>query len=172
MYCSSCGGQLSGVESFCSICGSTTMSSPSLVEDPTQNFSSSGDYQFDEPQKVNPWETFFTKQGDFKGRANRAEFWVGAAYVVAWSFILFFLIGFSVAISEVLAGLVALAGLASGVYLIYLSIILYIRRFHDMSMSGLWILLYLIPFVGWVIFFIQGIKAPVPANQYGPPRVS
>lgn len=172
VYCSSCGAQLSGVGSFCSICGSKTMSTPSQVEDPKQNFSSSSDYQLGEPKRVNPWETFFTKQGDFKGRANRAEFWVGAAYLVAWSFVLFFLIGISVAISEVLAGLVALAGLASGVYLVYLSIVLYIRRFHDMSMSGLWILLYLLPFAGWVIFFIQGIKAPAPANQFGPAYIS
>ena len=172
MYCSSCGRQLKGVESFCSMCGSTTLSSPSLVEEQVHNELHQGSYYGEESEKVNPWVTFFTKQGDFNGRANRAEFWVGFAYFMAWSFASLFLIGFFAAISEVLAGLSALLILASGVYLIYLSIVLYIRRFQDMSQSGLLVLLNLIPFIGWIVFLFLGIKGSDPTNKYGPPRIS
>lgn len=171
MYCSSCGSQLTGVESYCSMCGSTTLNSPALAEDPSQDPGESVFYP-DEPEKVNPWETFFTKQGDFKGRANRAEFWVGFAYAIGWSIAAIFILGFFAVISELLAGLAAILILLSGVYLIYLSIVLYIRRFHDMSQSGLLVLLYLVPFVGWIVFFFMGIKGSDPANKYGAPRIS
>jgi uncharacterized membrane protein YhaH (DUF805 family) len=172
MYCSSCGSQLTGVESFCSMCGSTTLSSPSLAEEQVQNDGYQGGYYGQESEKVNPWSTFFTKQGDFNGRANRAEFWVGFAYVIAWSFASLFFIGFFVAISDALTGLFSLFVLASGVYLTYLSVVLYIRRFHDMSQSGLLVLLYLIPFIGWIVFLFMGIKGSDPVNKYGSPRIS
>ena len=172
MYCSSCGGQLSGVESFCSMCGETTLSGTSLKEGQGSGFETSPVSHNDYPERVNPWATFFTSQADFKGRANRAEYWVGAAYIVAWTFVSFLILGIFTAISDVLSGLFALILLASFLYLLYLTLVLYIRRFHDMSMSGLWILLYLVPFAGWIVFFVLGIKGSDPENQYGAPRIS
>lgn len=149
------------------------MSSPSLVEDQGQYPAGQESYYSNgNLQKVNPWETFFTKQGDFQGRANRAEYWAGAAYAVAWSLVSFFVIGFLTVISDVLASLAAILMLLSGAYLIYLTVVLYIRRFHDMSQSGFLILLYLIPFAGWVLFFFMGIKGSDPENKYGEPRIS
>lgn len=40
-----------------------------------------------------------------------------------------------------------------------------IRRLHDRGMSGWWVVLYLIPFVGLVMSSIKGQSGP---NKYGP----
>lgn len=173
MYCSNCGGQLTGVESFCSICGSTTMSKQPVVEESQSAFQYSAEEAGTQAEKVNPWETFFTKQADFKGRANRAEYWVGVAYSFGWTFASLFLIG----VATVLLGDASFAFLmllisASWFYLLYLSIVLQIRRLHDMSASGFVLLLFLLPLAGLIFFFVFGIRGSDPPNQYGPPRIS
>lgn len=46
--------------------------------------------------------------------------------------------------------------------------ILFIRRMHDVGKSGLYLLLYFIPIVGWILVLIQAVKKGQPAsNQYG-----
>ena len=96
----------------------------------------------------------------FDGRAGRAEFW--------W-FVLANLI--------VLVGLAILAGIADIFYIVYIlyglavlvpSLAVAIRRLHDTDKSGWFILLGLIPFVGFIILIVfyamEGTNGP---NNYG-----
>jgi uncharacterized membrane protein YhaH (DUF805 family) len=105
----------------------------------------------DEIQKA--VKTCFNKYVEFKGRADRAEFW----WFALFQFVVLAIVGM---VSTMLYGLAALAfllpGLAVGA-----------RRMHDIGKSGWWLLIGLIPFVGWIILIYFLVQPSGPANEYG-----
>src|SRR3954471_16059002 len=106
----------------------------------------------------------FDHYATFTGRSARPAYW--------WWFLFGILVGIGANIIDaiigsfgVISGLVALGlflpGLAVGV-----------RRLHDIDKSGWWILILLIPIVGfvlWLIWFTR--QGDASDNQYGPPPV-
>lgn len=100
----------------------------------------------------------------FDGRINRAKFWIGilamwAAYTVMW------IVGV-IADSSAIWTIVVLFNLA----MIWPSLAISIKRWHDRGKSGWWVLIALIPFIGWIwalieTGFLEGTPGP---NQYGP----
>ena len=100
--------------------------------------------------------TCFNKYVVFKGRADRPEFWYFALFQV----VVLALLGFVSRPLEGVASLVfLLPGLAVGA-----------RRLHDINKTGWWLLLGLVPLVGWVVLIYWGVQPGDPgANQYGEP---
>ena len=100
-----------------------------------------------------------TKYADFTGRASRKEYWM---------FVLFFfilLIGFLV--------LGALIGFPFVVLIYTLGLMIpcisiAVRRLHDTSRSGWWLLIKLIPLIGAIILIIFLVQDSHEENQYGP----
>ena len=95
----------------------------------------------------------------FDGRINRAKAWLGL--VVIW------------AIEAVVGGV---WGFSSSLYALVSLLMLWpllaisIKRFHDRDKSGWWVLIGLIPVIGWIwllieLGFLPGTDGP---NQYGP----
>jgi uncharacterized membrane protein YhaH (DUF805 family) len=101
----------------------------------------------------------------FDGRINRAKFWLGM--VILWA-------ANAVLGTIILSGrdssiLFALAIVASFV-LIWPSLAVSIKRWHDRDKSGWWVLIVLVPFIGWIWALVEtGFLAGTPdRNQYGP----
>jgi len=45
-----------------------------------------------------------------------------------------------------------------------------VRRLHDIDRSGWWVLLGLIPIIGWIILIVWACQPTMPqANRFGPP---
>ncbi|TVP86418.1 MAG: DUF805 domain-containing protein [Alkalicoccus sp.] len=103
--------------------------------------------------------------GDFQSRARRKEYWM---------FVLVnFLILMVLSILETLIGLpAAISSLYSLVVLIP-GIAVAVRRMHDTNKSGWWVLILLVPFIGWIIFLIFAVQdSEAGANRFGPnPKV-
>ncbi len=107
---------------------------------------------------VDAVKTCFRKYIDISGRAARSEYW--------WFFLFVFIID--------------LVAMYISPNLYYLALVIFfcptiavgVRRFHDIDMSGWWLLLGLIPFLGALVliyFFVQeGTKGP---NRFGNPVV-
>ena len=100
------------------------------------------------------------KYAEFNGRARRREYWM---FVLA-NFIVSVVLG-------IIANLIH-ASFLSVIYLLAIivpGIALSIRRMHDINKSGWWILVGLIPLIGWIWLIIlavqEGTKGP---NTYGP----
>ena len=106
------------------------------------------------------------KYVEFSGRARRKEYWMFTLISVIISIVLGivdrligtdFNNGSSGVLSSIYSLLVLLPSLAVGV-----------RRLHDTNRSGWWILIGLIPCVGWIILIVffatEGVAGP---NQYG-----
>jgi len=100
----------------------------------------------------------------FKGRASRKEFWmfvflnliIGIVFFILTRIPILRVIFWIVLVLFVLAVLIP-------------SIALGIRRLHDINMSGMFLLLCLIPFVNVIaVFMLCVIEGNPNENQYGP----
>ncbi len=97
----------------------------------------------------------------FKGRANRPEYW----YFVLVNFIVAILIG----IVGVMVHLPVLSDIYSLAVLLP-SLAVGARRLHDTDRSGWWLLIGLVPLIGFIVlivFFVQ--KGTEKENRFGKP---
>jgi uncharacterized membrane protein YhaH (DUF805 family) len=106
------------------------------------------------------------KYAQFKGRANRAEFW---QYVLVYFVIS---VAFSLLMS-LFSGVNALRMIFMILYVIAMlallvpSLAVSVRRMHDIGKGGGWIFINLIPFIGSIWFLILAIKESEPgANLF------
>ena len=113
----------------------------------------------------NPFEIYYLdllkkKYAEFNGRARRSEYW----YFVLFNFIVSLGLGMVDAFTGV--------GFLNYVYslaVIIPGIAVSIRRLHDTGRSGWWLLVGLIPFIGWIILIVFFVQESDPYdNQYGP----
>jgi uncharacterized membrane protein YhaH (DUF805 family) len=102
----------------------------------------------------------------FTGRARRSEYWWFVLFTILVSIVASVLDSILGTMDdETRAGLIgAIASLA----LLLPSLAVAIRRLHDTSRSGWWILIGLIPFVGWIILIVFYVQDSHGDNKYGP----
>jgi uncharacterized membrane protein YhaH (DUF805 family) len=96
---------------------------------------------------------------NFDGRIDRGQWWIGIAIIVA---------------AHLIAGLLFGPGLVMFVIAIILLVAtvgLHVKRFHDRGKSGWWVLVFLIPVIGfiWMIVEMGLLEGEPGANAYGPP---
>jgi uncharacterized membrane protein YhaH (DUF805 family) len=102
-------------------------------------------------------KTCFSKYLDFNGRAPRSEYW----WFHLFNFIIFLILG--LLHKEGIASLYSLAIFLPG-------LAVFARRMHDINRSGWFILLFLIPIIGWIIIlYFLVTKGTATDNFYGPP---
>jgi uncharacterized membrane protein YhaH (DUF805 family) len=115
---------------------------------------------------VNWYLKAFKEYATFSGRARRKEYWY---------FVLFYIIG--VMLMSFLDGILgsfsteAGIGLFGGIFIlvhILPSIAVSVRRLHDISRTGWWYLLIIIPLIGPLVLFVFSIMDSKEANRYGP----
>ena len=115
---------------------------------------------------------------DFSGRARRREYWmfvlVNVVIVIALSVIdtLLGTGGFRATAGGGSFYAANSLGLLSGLYTLAVllpSIAVTVRRLHDTDRSGWWMLLVLLPVVGWVVLWaLSALEGERHANRYGP----
>lgn len=102
------------------------------------------------------------KYAVFEGRATRSEYWY---------FALFNLL-ISVAIGIIESSLLKGSSLFGSLYSLALlvpSLAVGARRLHDIGKSGWWMLIALIPIVGWIILIVwYATDTQLASNEYGP----
>jgi uncharacterized membrane protein YhaH (DUF805 family) len=104
--------------------------------------------------------TGFRKYVNFSGRARRSEYW----YWVLFSVI----VGFVAAIVDMQLNTQLNSSIANLVIAIP-SIAVAVRRLHDIDRSGWWVLIGLVPLVGFILLVVwfasEGTHGP---NRFGP----
>jgi uncharacterized membrane protein YhaH (DUF805 family) len=123
------------------------------------------------------WKWLLTS---FEGRINRGKFWAGVAVLVLVQVLLYMTAGTLFGWSY-LEGRLPEFGLVSGpisflvgLALLYSSLAVYAKRWHDRDKSGWWSLILLIPFVGGIWLLVEcgclvGTEGP---NRFGPDPLS
>jgi len=101
------------------------------------------------------------KYAVFSGRARRKEYWM----FILFNFIAYAILGFI----EVLLGIPAILSSIYGLAVLIPSLAVCVRRLHDSGRSGWWILIGLLPLVGFIVLLIFMVLDSQPGdNQYGP----
>jgi uncharacterized membrane protein YhaH (DUF805 family) len=107
------------------------------------------------------------KYAVFSGRSRRKEYWYFALFVIIISFVL--------SIIDLLTGAYARTvgvGLLSSIFSLAVlipSIAVTVRRLHDIDRSGWWLLIALVPLVGWIVLLVFSVQESTPgSNRYGP----
>jgi len=122
----------------------------------------------------------FVKAFDFKTRSSRAEFWyfylftviVGMIGIQVDQYLSLELIRFELSRSP--NNEFILGHFYTFTYFLFLvpSLSLYVRRLHDTDRSGWWLMIMLIPFIGFVtITMFWLLKGNDKGNKYGDPIV-
>ena len=100
------------------------------------------------------------KYAVFSGRARRKEYWMFFLFNIIIAFVLGFI-----------EGLVGGPGIISTLYSLAVLIPIIavsIRRLHDISRSGWWLLIYLVPIIGAIVLLVFMVQdSQQGENQYG-----
>ena len=111
-------------------------------------------------------KTGFRKYIGFSGRAMRSEYWYWALFIlllqiVAW-LIDMTLFGFNTTGVNPIGSIFSLATFLPG-------LAVSIRRLHDIDRAGWWVLLGLIPVIGWIVLIYWAcLRGTVGTNRFGP----
>ncbi len=101
----------------------------------------------------------FSKYVTFSGRSSRSAYW--------WWYLFALLVSVAASlVDQVLGTVFVLSGIA-WLALILPSIAVLVRRFHDAGHSGWWILIMLVPLVGFVVWLIFALTDSKPPNEWG-----
>lgn len=94
-------------------------------------------------------KSVFSNYANFSGRARRSEYWYFALFLLIIS-------------------LIPIVNLIVGLISIIPSIAVSVRRLHDIGKSGWWLLLFLIPIIGYIVLLIWACTDSQPGeNQWG-----
>ena len=108
-------------------------------------------------------QTVLAKYVRFQGRASRPEYWYWILFYIVLSIIASMLdrAVFNTSYGSWFSAIVGLG-------LLLPSLAVTVRRLHDTSRSGWWILLGLIPVVGGIILIVFYVQDSHGDNKYGP----
>ncbi len=110
---------------------------------------------------INAWKlVVLERYAQFEGRAGRAEYW--------WFVLADFILIFVLSVLTRVAGVFSLLYFLAAVAVFVPSLAVAIRRLHDTSRSGWFLLVGLIPFVGWIILIVfLATDSTQGSNEYG-----
>ena len=124
---------------------------------------------------ISAYKSMFQNYANFSGRARRCEYWLAAlanAIIITVALMISFVLiddgaeDSMEAFGSVFAGLSLVFGY--GLIIIIPSLALTVRRLHDTGKSGWFVLINLIPVVGFVIFFVVlCLEGTNGINKYG-----
>ena len=107
------------------------------------------------------------KYGVFSGRSRRKEYWYFVLFVVIIQVVLNIL-DTLIGVYDRSTG----AGLFSAIFSLAVlipSIAVSVRRLHDIDRTGWWVLISLVPLVGWIVLLVFHVQDSTPGtNRYGP----
>ncbi len=106
------------------------------------------------------------KYAVFSGRSRRKEYWYFVLFVVIVSIVL--------SLIDSLSGTYhseSGTGLLSGIFSLAIlipSIAVSVRRLHDIGRTGWWVLISLVPLIGWIVLLVFHVQDSTPGtNRYG-----
>jgi uncharacterized membrane protein YhaH (DUF805 family) len=98
----------------------------------------------------------------FDGRAARPAYW--------WWFLFAILVAIATNILDAIIGSFGVISGLAGLALLLPGLSVSIRRLHDTDHSGWWVLIGLIPIIGFIVLLVFYLRDSDPGeNKYGPP---
>ncbi len=104
-------------------------------------------------------KTVLANYAKFEGRSGRSEYW--------WWVLAYFLAAIAAAFVGGVLGMGELVVNILTLALLVPNIAVGMRRFHDIGKSGWWLLIGLIPLIGWIAVIYFAVQPSDGPNQYG-----
>lgn len=106
--------------------------------------------------------SMWKRYAQFTGRTSRKDYWI--AIIINW-----IIAGILQALTQGTELFIfVLIEFVYSVAIIIPTISIAVRRMHDIDKNGCWVLVVLIPFIGWVWFVVLSlIKGTAGENEYG-----
>lgn len=114
---------------------------------------------------VDAVKSVFSQYVGFSGRAMRSEYWYWVLFSVLVSIV-------ASVVDVILFGIDGTSPLNSIVSLVLLlpGLAVSVRRLHDIGRSGWWLLLSVIPLIGWIVLIVwTATRGDATENRFGPP---
>ena len=119
---------------------------------------------------ISAYGTFWRYYSDFGSRTSKEAFWKAWVIHIFISFVLtipiFHVYKQIIEYGDLLAGLWLIPAAVYGIATIIPTIAIVIRRLHDIDRSGCWFFLFLVPFVGQIVFFVMLVRQSAPYDMY------
>ena len=104
----------------------------------------------------------FANYANFSGRARRSAYWYWTLFAV--------LASIAANIIDAVLGSAPLFSAVVGLGLLLPGLAVSVRRLHDTNRSGWWILIALIPLIGFIVLIVFYVQDSEPTeNRFGPP---
>ena len=104
----------------------------------------------------------FDNYANFRGRASRPAFW--------WWFLFGVLVGIGANILDAIFGSYPVFSGIAGLALLLPDLAIGVRRLHDTGRTGWWLLIALIPIIGFIVLLVFYLEqGDAGENEYGPP---
>lgn len=104
----------------------------------------------------------------FEGRLGRTHFGYSVLAMIGIAIVLQIIVAVFTSVSDALGMLVNLVAIVALIPVMVVSLGVSARRYHDLGWSGWFVLLGLVPIVGFVMLLVQLFKPSVAgSNQYG-----
>jgi uncharacterized membrane protein YhaH (DUF805 family) len=118
------------------------------------------------PVELTPKQILFS----FKGRIRRSNYWIYSIGITVAAFVAMFVLGAVLGFVGGNESILNIFALVLYIPLIWCSLAIQVKRWHDRNKSGWWVLITLIPLIGaiWALIengFLEGTPGP---NDYGP----
>jgi uncharacterized membrane protein YhaH (DUF805 family) len=101
----------------------------------------------------------FSKYVTFSGRSSRSAYW--------WWYLFTLLVSGAAWLIDVAVGTWFVIGGLASLILFLPTLAVTVRRFHDAGHSGWWVLTWIIPLVGFIVWLIFALTPSKPPNQWG-----
>jgi uncharacterized membrane protein YhaH (DUF805 family) len=106
---------------------------------------------------LDAWKNYL----NFEGRARRQAYWMFVLFNIIIALALGFIDG--------LLGIGGILGFVYGLAIFLPGLAVAVRRLHDIGKSGWWLLIGLVPIIGFIVLIIFAVTDSQPGtNQYGP----
>ena len=102
----------------------------------------------------------FSRYVDFRGRSCRSEYWWWTLFVFIGAVVL--------SVLDALIGTPSVFSLLFNLAVLLPGFAVSVRRLHDIDRSGWWLLIAIIPIIGWIVLLIWALKrGDDGVNSYG-----
>ena len=163
--CDRCGAELAQGARYCANCGQAVGSSASVFAPPAQTALPANPYST--PSYSTAWPSDsrggIGKLFSAGGRIGRLEY-----FLIVLGVWLLLLVLWGIIIAADAPGVTIVLGIGSWLLVVVLAVCAGVKRLHDFNQSGWLYLLFLIPFVSFILLFVLLLKGgDAGVNQYG-----
>ena len=135
----------------------------------SQKFQPQGQLQINTPSTMSKWDSVKEKFLTWEGRLNRKPYILRSLAVGATSWVIQFIVAFILALSGASEDTILYVSSLPALPLMIPSVMLGIRRMHDTDHSGWWLLIGLVPIIGWIysLYLLWFKKGTPGSNRFG-----